>query len=280
MNCPNCGNPYDAGTDLCPVCHTPLGNASYTPVEHSPGRRGITLLLLLCVLVLFLGLGCGGYWFYLKMVAKECTEVTKRLMDCAHDLDFSSFGQENLPSPLSENLDVKKAISQEMDTLLEDQGVSDLLHALEIDVQYDRVYDQIMSRASYQIEDVKTTYNRCTVTMTTSNVDYSEVVRGTKESLSSAIEELSSPDDWWSGIKNWFSSFLGEEEKRDEENPGEGEGSGIKSLTDVMEEYIDRQEPVTVTGTIVYGIKGGRWSFISVDPALFYNYYGFPQKKE
>lgn len=275
MNCPNCGTPYDAGTSLCPVCNTPLGNASYTPVEGTPKKRGRKLPFLLCILVILLCLGCGGYFYYLNIVEKECREVTERLMQCAHDLDLSSFGKENLPTPLSENMDIKKAISEEMNSLLEEQGVADLLKALGIDVNYDRVYDQIMNRASYSIKDVEVSYNRCSVTMTTSNIDYAQAVKNTKESLSSAIEDLSSPDDWWSGIKNWFSTLLG-----DEEDEGQTEESEIKSLTDILEEYISEQEPVAVTGTIVYGIKGGRWTLISVDPALFYNYYGFPQKIE
>ncbi len=275
MNCPNCGTPYDAGTSLCPVCNTPLSNASYTPVEDSPKKRSRKLPVLLCILVILLGLGCGGYYYYLHIVEKECREVTERLMQCAHDLDFSSFGKENLPTPLSENMDIKKAISEEMDTILEEEGVTDLLKALGIEVKYDRVYDQIMSRASYSIKDVDVSYNRCTVTMTTSNIDYAQAVKNTKESLSSTIEELSSPDDWWSGIKYWFSSFLGDEEDEEQEEEPE-----IKSLTDIMEEYISEQEPGTVTGTVVYGIRGRKWALISVDPALFYNYYGFPQKTE
>lgn len=275
MNCPNCGTPYDAGTSLCPVCNTPLGNASYTPVEGTPKRKSRKALILICILLLLLCIGCGGYYYYLNIVEKECRQTTERLMQCAHDLDFSSFGQENLPSPLSENPDIKKSISREMDALLEDQGISDLLKALGIDVRYERVYEQILSRASYSIKDVKASYNRCTVTMTTSNIDYSEAVRNTKEDLSSTIDNLSSPEGWWSGIKNWFSSFFGEEgEDREEEN------SSVKSLTDIMEEYIREQEPVTATGTIVYGIKDGKWTLISVDPALLYNYYGFPQKTE
>lgn len=275
MNCPNCGTPYDAGTSLCPVCNTPLGNASYTPVEGTPKKKGGKVLILFCILALLLCLGCGGYYYYLKIVEKECRQVTERLMQCAHDLDFSSFGKENLPSPLSENMDIKKYISGEMDALLEEQGISDLLKALDIDVKYDRVYDQIMSRAGYSIKDVKASYNRCTVTMATSNIDYSEAVKKSKEDLSSTIENLSSPEGWWSGIKNWFSSFFGEEAEEGEEDSSSG-----KSLTDLMEEYIRDQEPVTVTGSIVYGIKDGKWTLLSVDPSLFYNYYGFPQKTE
>ena len=275
MNCPNCGTPYDAGTSLCPVCNTPLGNASYTLVESTPRRKNRKALILICTLALLLCIGCGGYYYYLTIVEKECRQTTERLMQCAHDLDFSSFGKENLPSPLSENPDIKKSISGEMDALLEDQGISDLLKALGIDVKYERVYEQILSRASYSIKDVKASYNRCTVTMTTSNIDYSEAVRNTKEDLSSTIDNLSSPEDWWSGIKNWFSSFFGEEG----EEPAE-ENSYVKSLTDIMEEYIREQEPVTATGTILYGIKDGKWTLISVDPALLYNYYGFPQKEQ
>ena len=64
------------------------------------------------------------------------------------------------------------------------------------------------------------------------------------------------------------------EAKEQEEEPE------IKSLTDIMKEYISEQEPGTVTGTVVYGIRGRKWALISVDPALFYNYYGFPQKTE
>ena len=273
MNCPNCGTPYDAGTTLCPVCNMPLGNASYTPVESTPKKRTSKLPILFCTLAILLCLGAAGYYYYLNIVEKECREVTKRLMQCAHDLDFSSFGKENLPAPLSENMDVKKAISGEMDTILEEQGVADLLKTLGIDVKYDRIYGQILSRASYSIQDVDVSYNRCTVTMTTSNIDYAQALKNTKESLSSTIEEFSSPDDWWSGIRNWFSSFLG-----DGEEEGKKEDSGIKSLTDILEEYISEQEPGTVTGTVVYGIKNGRWALISVDPALFYNYYGFPRR--
>ena len=274
MNCPNCGTPYDAGTSLCPVCNTPLGNAAYTPVEGIPKKKGRKTLVLICFLGLLLCLGCGGYYYYLRSVEKECRQTTEQLMQCAHDLDFSSFGKENLPSPLSENMDVKDFISREMDALLEDQGISDLLRALDIDVTYDRIYDQIMSRAGYSIKEVKAGYNRCTVTVTTSNIDYSEAVRKTKEDLSSTIDRLSSPEGWWNGIKNWFSSFFGEEQEEEEEN------ASVESLTDIMEKYISRQEPVTATGSVVYGIRNGKWTLLSVDPALFWHYYGFPQKTE
>ncbi|MBR5046960.1 MAG: hypothetical protein IKX76_01860 [Eubacterium sp.] len=272
MICPNCGTPYDTDRSVCPVCNTPLGNAPYTPVGKSPGKKGRGIVIFLGVLSLILCLGCGGYFYYLKMVAKECREVTVQLMQCAHNLDFSPFGKENLPSPLSEKTDVKKDLAERMDALLEEQGILDLLETLGIDVKYDRVYEQILSRAGYEITDVKTSYNRCTVTMTTSNINYSEAVENTKESLSSAIDDLSSPGDWWSGIKEWFSSFLGEGE-----DAAPADDSGVKSLTEIMEDYIQKQEPREVTGTIVYGIKGGKWTLISVDPELFYNYYGFPQ---
>ena len=270
MDCPNCGMPYEPGTTICPHCGTPLGNALYRPVDTRPGRkrrRWILILLLTAILSLF---AYTGYHYYIKRVEKECLEVTEKLMECAADMDFTPIGADNLPQPLSENPNIRQILTDKIDKLLKDKGISQLLSSMGMEIDYDAVYRQLMSRAEYSIKGAETTYNRCTVTMTTSNVSYPDTMGHLKEKIS----DMASPATWWDNLKEWFSSILsGEkaEEKEDQESP-----SGISEW---VKDFMDEQTVNTVTGSIVYGIKDGRWTLLSIDTGLLYNYYGFPPEQ-
>ncbi len=269
MNCPNCGNPHEPGTTICPFCGAPLGNALYKPAEPRPSGKKKGWIIFLCVLLVLSCLGFAGYLYYLKAVEKECLKVTETFMECAGNLDFTPLGRDNLPPPLSEDPDLKKVLEEKVDTILEEKGLSALLSAAGIGVDYDAVFNQLMSRSAYSVTGADTTWNRCTVTLTTSNVSWPAAIDHLKEKITAA-DETGSPATWWEGLKGWLNSILGggQEEAAQEEEPS--------TISKELQEILSAEEVNTVTGTIVFGIRDMRWTILSADSSLLYNFYGFP----
>lgn len=267
MNCPNCGKPYQDTDSICPFCNSPLGNAAYVAVKKKPKRKRIVLLIVLLVLLLLTGIGYFSYQYYIKTVERECLKVTEQIMACAKKMNFSEFPKEQLPEELAEEPNIKKQLKTKTDQMIKDYGLSDLFSILGIEIDYENLPDMILSQAEYEIKDVSATYNTCTVTVETSNINYPNIIYNMEEELNSIIKDAAPTSiGWWMSIKEWLSSlFLPEEEYS--ELP--------KSFTQWLKNLSEDQEIHTLSGNIVYGIKDGHWTLLSIDKELFYNYYGF-----
>lgn len=268
MTCPNCGNPHEPGTTICPFCGAPLGNAQYRPAEIRPSGKKKGWIIFLCVLLVLCSLGYAGYLYYLKAVEKECLQITETFMECAGNLDFTPMGRDNLPPPLSEEPDLKKILTEKIDTILEERGLTGLLSSAGIGIDYDSVFKQLMSRSAYSVTGVDTTWNKCTVTLTTANVSCPDAIDHLREKIAAA-EETGSPAGWWEGLKGWLKSILGGEEEpvREQDSP---------TISEELQEILSAEKVNTVTGTIVFGIRDMRWTILSADSALLSNFYGFP----
>lgn len=269
MICPNCGSHYTEEEKICKKCHTPLGNAVYTPVDHTilkKRRRKHALIITALVLVFLIIGGVIGYQVYLSVVKKKCTEVTDQIFSCANDMDFSEFSSYGLPEPLKSEPNVKNLVKKELNIYIEESGLSSLISTDQIDM--DTLCSEITKRASYEITDVTADYHSCTVTVSTSNLDFASLPETIYEKAASEITNTDSS--LWTSIKNSIASLFGSEDTT-EETSGEDFSSKIQTWLD---EALDEGTRTQTTGKIVYGIKNGKWTLISFDKNLIYSYYG------
>ena len=125
----------------------------------------------------------------------------------------------------------------------------------------------MVDQASYKITDVSATYNSCTVTVTTKNIDF--------YSLPGTIYDESNPrlpmnSSLWTSIKNSISSLLG----------GISQTSIEKiDISEELEKLVQRTKEKQaqrekLREKFVFGIKDGKWALISFDERLIYGYYG------
>ncbi|MDO4975748.1 MAG: hypothetical protein Q4E53_00645 [Eubacteriales bacterium] len=266
MICPKCGTRYDDNRSACPGCGGINQEAHYVPVKKVRKKKHIFLILLLMLFLLCIG-AAGGYYYYLHMIEEKCKEMTATAMDCAIKMDFTEL-DDKIPDQWKENANIKEYMTSQLEETIDQTSLGHLLNRFGIEADYEAFFQALTKRADYTIDDVSVTYNKCTVTLTTSNLNYPQLVEEMKEELDSLIEETTSGGNWWSQVTGWFSDFF--QTKKEE-----------KALPDSFSGWIDRltedKEFNKVTGTIVYGIKDGHWTLLDLDENLFYNLYGFPK---
>lgn len=268
MKCPKCGFPHEGNTSICPNCATPLSNADFSPAKEKPKRTGLIVLLILMLLILAGTGGFFGYRFYLKKVESECLKTTEKVMECAKNMDFSPLGQENLPEELADQANIREQIPGYIDAALQKEGLTEIVEMLGIEKDYDQIADIILSNADYSIDKVETTYNKCTITLTTNNINYPVAITNMQSELTSIIDNANVTDwGWWSSLKDWVSQLFS------------GEDKFPTNISGWLDKVITNEEPQARTGQIVYGIKDRQWTVLSFDQELIYNYYGFPQEE-
>ncbi len=280
MNCPNCGALNHKKDSICRKCNLPLSNAEFAPVPAKPKKKRNFILRFLFFLIILCGIGGIGCYSYLNIIEKKCRENVEKAMSCAKKMDFSEFDKEILPEPLASQPNVRTLISDTIDQMIEDNHLSGIFSSLDIQVDYDGIFDQILKNADYNIDNITTTYNSCTITMTTSNINYPAIASDLEGDLSDLIHQYTLSSGWWSGIKNWFSSLISPEDDNSQEDVDSGDSSTEESgtLSQWIVRTIDGKDPNKVTGKIVFGIKNGHWTLISWDENLIYNFYGFPKE--
>ena len=212
MNCPNCGTYYTENEKICKKCHTPLSNAIYNPVEHAEDNQNtsnkkkrfapiIAVLLIFCIITA----GIGGYFYYISRVKQGCRDATKQIFTYAKNMDFSDVAPSDLPEPLKSEPNVRELVKKQLKTYIGDSQLGSLVDIDSIDV--DTLCNEMVEQASYKITDISATYNSCTVTVTTKNIDFYSLPETIYDEIKSEITDGTSS--LWTSIKNSISSLLG-----------------------------------------------------------------------
>lgn len=272
MKCPNCGTYYDENQKICKKCHTPLSNAVYNQVspDHdtrqpaTKKKRGVPIIITILICCLIAG-GIGGYFYYISRVKQGCREATKQIFTYAKNMDFSDVAPSDLPEPLKSEPNVRKLVKKELKTYISDSELGSLIDIDSIDV--DTLCNEMTAQSSYKITDISATYNSCTVTVTTKNIDFYSLPETIYDEIKSQITDADSS--LWTSIKNSISSLLGGSNKTTIEKIDISEN--LKNwYTETKKNGPERK----TTGKIVFGIKDGKWTLTSFDERLIYGYYG------
>ena len=234
MNCPNCGTYYDENEKICKKCHTPLSNAVYNQVssgndinQPAPKRKSFVPIVAAILICCLIAGGIGGYFYYISRV--------------------------------------RELVKQQLKTYIGDSELGSLVDVDSIDVT--TLCDEMVDQASYKITDVSATYNSCTVTVTTKNIDFYSLPGTIYDEIKSQITDGNSS--LWTSIKNSISSLLGGSSQTSIEKIDISE-----NLKNWYKETKKNGPTRKTTGKIVFGIKDGKWALISFDERLIYGYYG------
>lgn len=272
MNCPNCGTYYDENEKICKKCHTPLSNAVYNQVssgndinQPAPKRKSFVPIVVAILICCLIAGGIGGYFYYISRVKQGCREATSQIFTYAKNMDFSDVAPSDLPEPLKSEPNVRELVKQQLKTYIGDSELGSLVDVDSIDVT--TLCDEMVDQASYKITDVSATYNSCTVTVTTKNIDFYSLPGTIYDEIKSQITDGNSS--LWTSIKNSISSLLGGSSQTSIEKIDISE-----NLKNWYKETKKNGPTRKTTGKIVFGIKDGKWALISFDERLIYGYYG------
>ena len=272
MNCPNCGTYYDENEKICKKCHTPLSNAVYNQVssgndinQPAPKRKSFVPIVAAILICCLIAGGIGGYFYYISRVKQGCREATRQIFTYAKNMDFSDVAPSDLPEPLKSEPNVRELVKQQLKTYIGDSELGSLVDVDSIDVT--TLCDEMVDQASYKITDVSATYNSCTVTVTTKNIDFYSLPGTIYDEIKSQITDGNSS--LWTSIKNSISSLLGGSSQTSIEKIDISE-----NLKNWYKETKKNGPTRKTTGKIVFGIKDGKWALISFDERLIYGYYG------
>ena len=270
MNCPNCNAPYDGELKYCPECGHPLSNAHYTQlsdrksIQNQKKSRRI-LLIIVILLLAAAAAGLIGYRVYLGLIEKKCREATDKIFAVAHDLDFSSVDPDLLPEELRDEPDVRSLIRSRLYESLNVDPDSIAGGYISKYLDTDRLLDDIVSSASYEILSTDADYHSCRVTVRTSNTDYSALQSTVYEELK---KQISDTDSLWKAMRDFFSSIIGGDQE-DSDNPDLSE-----KLAEIYRTAKEKTPDVSSTGTLTFGIEDGAWTLTDLDEDLFFSYYG------
>lgn len=273
MNCPNCGTYYTENEKICKKCHTPLSNAVYNPVSSSDNdmktqntkkKRVMPIIAVLLICCIIAG-GIGGYFYYISRVKQGCRDATKQIFTYAKNMDFSDVDPSDLPEPLKSEPNVRELVKKQLKTYIGDSELGSFVDVNSIDVN--TLCNEMVEQASYKITDVSATYNSCTVTVTTKNIDFYSLPGTIYDEIKSQITDADSS--LWTSIKNSISSLLGGSNQTAIEKIDISE-----NLKNWYKETKKNGPTRKTTGKIVFGIKDGKWTLISFDERLIYGYYG------
>lgn len=273
MNCPNCGTYYTENEKICKKCHTPLSNAVYNPVSSSDNdmktqntkkKRVMPIIAVLLICCIIAG-GIGGYFYYISRIKQGCRDATKQIFTYAKNMDFSDVDPSDLPEPLKSEPNVRELVKKQLKTYIGDSELGSFVDINSIDVN--TLCNEMVEQASYKITDVSATYNSCTVTVTTKNIDFYSLPGTIYDEIKSQITDADSS--LWTSIKNSISSLLGGSNQTTIEKIDISE-----NLKNWYKETKKNGPTRKTTGKIVFGIKDGKWTLISFDERLIYGYYG------
>lgn len=272
MKCPNCGQTYGEHDTICSSCGQPLSNAHYTPVtSHSirqhRKKKHKKFPLIFAAILLLIG-GCvGGYFFYINQIRIHCEDAVRQIFSMAENMDFSSVDSSYLPPKLRDNPNIKEYIQEYVDQTLEEYEIDGLLEDIGMEIDVDRLCEELLQSASYTITGSKTSYNRCEIYVHTENTDFSTF----PSALAAEIENSVSGSSFWDSLKDIFSSiFSGHSHDRETDREESQE-----ALFDSLYDDFRASAPVTeADGVITFGVSDGHWTLLSADEELFYSYYG------
>ena len=120
-------------------------------------------------------------------------------------MDFSDVAPSDLPEPLKSEPNVRELVKKQLKTYIGDSQLGSLVDIDSIDV--DTLCNEMVEQASYKITDISATYNSCTVTVTTKNIDFYSLPETIYDEIKSEITDGTSS--LWTSIKNSISSLLG-----------------------------------------------------------------------
>lgn len=271
MKCPNCGQTYDEHDTICSSCGQPLSNAHYTPVTSHSSRphkkKKRKKYPWIIALILLLLAGCiGGYFFYISQIKSRCEDAVHKIFSMANRMDFSSVDSSYLPPALQENPDLKKYVEDYVNQTLEEYQIDGLLEDAGMEIDIDRLCDELLQSATYTITGSKASYNRCEVYVHTENTDFSTF----PSALAEEIQNSLSGSSFWDSLKDIFSSIFSGH-RHDEEDNEESDTALLDSLYD---DFRASAPSTKADGVITFGIADGQWTLLSVDEELFYSYYG------
>ena len=175
-------------------------------------------------------------------------------------MDFSEVEPSYLPEPLKENPNIRNLILEEISKTMEEYTDYEQI--------VDWICDEITASASWEITDVTADYNSCQVTVSTQNTDFSLLPSSIYEKLMDSQNENNS---LWNSITSFFSYLFNGDEGNEEENL-------LSDMQSILEEAVKEAPKTSYSGTITFGIKDRKWTLLTLDENLFYNYYGFPKK--
>lgn len=264
MNCPNCGKPYSEEELYCPNCNAPLGNAIYSPVPRRRKKTGIRPSLIIIPL-LFLILAAGGYTayrYYLHTVERKCVQAVNSAFEQAKAMDFSEMDPEYRPPALQENPNVRAVIRQAISEKLSEAGLDQYIDPDSLDL--DPLIDEIVADASYKVTGSQVSWNRCTVSVHVENTDFSTLPSAVMAELKEQITDTDSS--LWDRFKKYITGLF-------DKDADKGELSEI--ILDLYRDAKEKAPKKSMDGEIVFGIQDRKWTVLSYDENLFYNFYGF-----
>lgn len=171
------------------------GNDINQPAPKRKSFVPIVAAILICCLIAG---GIGGYFYYISRVKQGCREATRQIFTYAKNMDFSDVAPSDLPEPLKSEPNVRELVKQQLKTYIGDSELGSLVDVDSIDVT--TLCDEMVDQASYKITNVSATYNSCTVTVTTKNIDFYSLPGTIYDEIKSQITDGNSS--LWTSIKN------------------------------------------------------------------------------
>jgi len=264
MRCPKCGKMNDDQEMYCTSCHAPLGNTSYRPLPRKKSRRKRALIIIPLVLIILLIAGIFGYRFLIKT---GCLKVTDMIFEHGRTLDFSDIDKNKLPDALKKQPNARILVEEELKDLINSSPIGKLVSVDNLDL--DPIIDEIVKDGEYEVVKTQVSWNRCRVTIRTSNTDFSKIL----ETLTQVIKEDATASD--SDLREaLIEQFKGLNPfNKDEEAPVDW-GSLLLDYYQKAKEQSPRMEK---EGVITYGFEGMNitgWTIIDYDRDLIRGFYG------
>ncbi len=315
MKCPKCHTENPDQASVCKNCGSPLTDAAYKPLDSGSAGKPRKKRWPLVIMILLILLACGsllGYRYYIDRVEKECLTFTRELFKGLKAMDLSNIEEKYHPEQMPVDPDLKKVIRDKIKEVFENSAFSSLVDFDSLDIDYDPLFDELVSDASYEIISSETKWNQCTVRVTSSNADFSKLPQLIVDQAKKDIADLYDPDNLAGILSGLFNKYLGSGDQSDganQDNSSQDSGSkssdsqdkgsqdsGSKSsdsqdgsqsssnlVSDFTKMLIDWYRQVkddaprkTTTADIVFKFKDGKWTIDSFDQELIYSFYGVP----
>ncbi len=217
-----------------------------------------------------------GYHYYLTSAEDACRQETENIFAKYQNADFSSFDADTIPDLFKDSETdeakstdtVKANVSSQLMKKIEGTLLEKLFSYSDQSSDYDFIWNEIISNASYEITDVEASATTCKVTVTTKNKDYIEVSEKFQDKLpKSMVSDLS----LWESVKNSIANIIF---GSDDETTTNGV---FDKLSEYYDECTEEAGNQTYSGILRFSYEDGKWVLTNIDSDVILNYYGLIQ---
>lgn len=269
MNCPNCGEKYEEDIHICPVCATPLSNAIYTPVPSQQTSKH-RVWFPLCLIFLLLA-GLSGYYYYnqiyLKDAEKECFNKTNDLFQAASDLDLSEYDPALLPKEMYSAEMLEEMIETNIKQVIADSKLYSFLEEDSSFLDSSQICQDLTAHATYEIKKTSCSYDQCIQTVEVHSLDLEAFITSLSDEI---LMDLKTDQNLWDTISETVQNLFFPKHHHSNLTKERIEEIIEKHYQTCLAQVPER----SYTGKIKYIRKNKSWQLSSIDPQLFYTYFG------